>query len=931
MPNAIPSHALWVELSTRITTQRLHFRSGEEETAVKSIFSLFGKTRKLLEEHPDAKQFCTVALRLLNDVLRPYTARWHGWMTEAKEARNIQGDAVLKFRDEWVRRNFRRELRKLQPRLIGFLKAFEALKDGKKPKPWWTSPNAKQLKLLSVECPPAGKANLGKPLAAGIEKQVHFTGMDPGKQSDLTKRINAAESAEIRRKRGDEIDGPIMNAAGLALSGGGIRSATFCLGITQVLARRKLFQKFDYLSTVSGGGYFGAFLSAYLGTDDPAKPAGGNSPANGSDDADKRIEKTFVPGDDKHEPEPLRHLRNRSRYLVDGGFMNTAKGVGLVLAGVLFNLLIVLPFPVFAAVFTVCFHKNFHLWGNNFGWIEAGSPWFSNIGAPISAMLVAALIVLGTLLLVYPGVKWHALRVRRQRQDSRQLNVWNDVIAIVTALAVGGLMLWLVPAGFRLYHLLRSAEFSPWMTVLQENMESIMGLVGILATAILGAAASKSSAGGRLGPWLKKLAILSGPVLYLFVYFGSGYRMMFASPGQAWSEGWVAFIALLMLVWAWLCVNVNTYSPHGYYRDRLSRCYLIWRKWRSSSGYIPHTSADKLRLTELNVSTAAPYHLINTTVNLPTSNVRDLRGRNGDFFVFSKHFCGSPVCGYHPTKDLESADPHLDLGTAMAISGAAASSNMGWQTSNSLRLVMTLANVRLGYWLRNPGKGMPCCTVGPGPAYLFREMFAKRMDERQNYLNLSDGGHIENLATYELLRRKCKFIVCVDGGMEPDMACVDLMRLERYSAIDLGIKMHYDVSDLMLQSNGYSRAYGILIKIDYDPSNRQGRPAEESPWGWMLYLKLAMIGYGPGYVMDYKRQNPAFPHQTTADQIYDEAQFEAYRALGEAAAESFFRAELIEGRDASKLDGWFQALANSLLPDNDEAFRMNSEKSKKRC
>jgi predicted acylesterase/phospholipase RssA len=51
---------------------------------------------------------------------------------------------------------------------------------------------------------------------------------------------------------------------GLALSGGGIRSATFCLGVLQALSQRQRLASFDYLSTVSGGGYIGSWLSAWI-------------------------------------------------------------------------------------------------------------------------------------------------------------------------------------------------------------------------------------------------------------------------------------------------------------------------------------------------------------------------------------------------------------------------------------------------------------------------------------------------------------------------------------------------------------------------------------------------------------------------------------------------------------------------------------------
>ena len=71
----IPAHALWVELSTRITTQSLHQRSGDEETAATSVAKLFQTTRELLTLHPGATEFQRLAEALLNHTLRPTTAR----------------------------------------------------------------------------------------------------------------------------------------------------------------------------------------------------------------------------------------------------------------------------------------------------------------------------------------------------------------------------------------------------------------------------------------------------------------------------------------------------------------------------------------------------------------------------------------------------------------------------------------------------------------------------------------------------------------------------------------------------------------------------------------------------------------------------------------------------------------------------------------
>jgi hypothetical protein len=1002
-PSLTAAHALWVELVTRISSQHLHLRSGLEETAAESIYGIFKTTRELMAKHPGAADFLHVAERLLNGLLRPHTARWHGWMAEDRELRDSQGKPVLRFRDEWVRRQFRRELQGLQRRIATFVDVLGRLKDG------GTLDDGDRSQLdaaivgqPSSPMPTTTKASLGADLPTGLRIQGKMqwpTCVAPGrnlawrlyhskcrwlvraltwlwmgeerearirreldgplmpitdeaqrKASVFADRINQAETEELlarRRALGITPNDVLKDATGLAFSGGGIRSATFCLGIAQVLARRGLLPQFDYLSTVSGGGYLGAFLSSYLGTGERELPA-----KSEREEAEARLDETFgpkdrppkaatneteKPADAPREPRALRHLRNRSRYLLDGELWDKITQIGMVAAGVLFNLLMVLPLPLIAALATCALHS---MEGPSFGWewvrgensVAPMNSWFGwTLGGAAGVLIVSAL--------VYPDLKRRAEAELRTQGRSAALKTWTRVFRIGLATTTFLLLVWLLPVGFRAYHWLWNLNPKGWLGELSDKV-GIEKLVTGLATAtsaILGYLASRRTAktqGGGGRGW-RVLAFLSGPLLYLFVYFSTGYRLMFAPEEFQWSALWVGGVVIALLVWAWGFVDVNTYSPHGYYRDRLCDCYLQTRA-KADPEKDPHrptvpVPAPKLRLSELGACKVAPYHLINATLNLPSSEELELRGRSGDFFLFSKHFCGSPLVGYHPTKALEAVDPHLDLGTAMAVAGAAASSNMGWKTINGLRLIMTLANVRLGYWLKNPALGEATAKTlfRPGPSYLFREMFAQGMNEQQPYLNLSDGGHIENLAVYELLRRRCKFIVCVDGGMEPGMECEDLIRLERYAAIDLGIRMHYDVADLKLQANGYSRTYGVLVKIDYAPPGseaaRHARSPETAEWGWMLYLKLAMVGYGPGYVMDYKRQNPDFPHQTTGDQLFDEAQFEAYRALGAAAAESFFTSEVIGEEAKVELRGWFQALASNLLPDNDEVFRPKAQ------
>jgi hypothetical protein len=428
-------------------------------------------------------------------------------------------------------------------------------------------------------------------------------------------------------------------------------------------------------------------------------------------------------------------------------------------------------------------------------------------------------------------------------------------------------------------------------------------------------------------------------------------------PARIWPIDWVFYVAGALFLWGWLFVDLNEFSPHRYYRNRLCECYLAVRQ-RSQRGRIRNWirrllhgrekdegfetwgvgALRQLPLSKMNETKAAPYHLINTAVNLPSSLEPNLRGRDCDFYTFSRDYCGGPVCGYFKTATLEKLDPHVDLGTAMAVSGAAASSNMGVITMRHLRFLLTLLNIRLGYWLRNPIVGPRRPWNAPGPWYLVREMTGW-MHEKTGYLNLSDGGHIENLALYEMLRRRCKFIVVVDGGQEPGMEFADFMLAQRYAEIDLGVRFDVDLADLALNTDRRSKAYAVFGKVHY---GKRAKGDEENhakgdggnDLGWIVYFKLARTGSEPGYVADYARQNPDFPHQTTGDQIYDEAQFEAYRRLGECAAESLFRPEISDPYFAGRpdtapvpgerrfktLDEWFQSLANSLLADNDPVF-----------
>jgi hypothetical protein len=922
-PDAAPAHALWVQLTTRVATQPLHYRSGEEESAAMDFAALFEKVRGLLEAHPQAQQFRQVALRLLNETLRPYTARWHGWMTQDKDVRDEAGEPVLRFRDEQVRRRFRYELQVLRPQLLAC--------------------QARLAQLAGLEPPPGASpatcAWLGKGLITKVSEFAPIRQDQPGlaRVDDLS----TAECATLLQRRqmwkGQQTPcKTLVDSAGLALSGGGIRSATFCLGVVQTLVRQGLLPQFDYLSTVSGGGYFGSFLSCALGTNPPS--AADKTPAQL---AAEKIKQVFHRQEEASrrkgvESALVRHLRNHSKYLLHGGFLGRMRLLGLLLSGLLWNLMITLPIPLGAALLA-------YLLGD---WVWGDSVLPDRPALPAITGSFAGWLLLGTAGLL--GLGWTALPAVQLWNHGRPpkstgakfRNWWEGATLRVGLAAALAAIIFLVPAVFHGYEWVRATLGRVRVGGL--NLEALAGWLPMWLTGLGGTL--MAALAGWLGPkWPRlrslavKLFILSGPLLLLLVFLLVGNRLGIAREGGgAWDSIWVGAVTLGLVAWGWFCVNVNTLAPHRYYRNRLCECYLVRRLAEDQAAPSPRAqklagepvqgSVEVLKqvpLSGLGEDLTAPYHLVNMTVNAPTSANKNLRGRGGDFFLASRHFCGSPLTGYTRTEEVEKTDPHFDLGTAMAVSGAAASSSMGIHTLPHFRFLLTLFNVRLGYWLRRPGvKARPRLLEGAGPWYLFREMLGQ-MDERCRYVNLSDGGHIENLAVYELLRRRCKFIVCVDGGCDPTLGCPDLLRLQRYAEIDLGVRLYFDTADLQRGPKGLSRAHAILVKIDYepDPTTRHATGRVSDQLGWMLYVKLAMTGVEPNYVKDYQRENPDFPHQSTGDQVYDEAQFEAYRALGECAMEEMFRAEIVGEQPPRTIRGWFQCLANKLLPDNDEAFR----------
>ncbi len=340
----------------------------------------------------------------------------------------------------------------------------------------------------------------------------------------------------------------------------------------------------------------------------------------------------------------------------------------------------------------------------------------------------------------------------------------------------------------------------------------------------------------------------------------------------------------LLLSWR---IDVNQFSIHYLYRNRLMRGYLgASNRDRNSQPFTGFDPDDDASLSDLRSDRAAPekgyhgpYPIINTALNLVGGKNLAWQTRKSESFFFGPLYSGYGAlqqkdaaqegCCYRPTDQCAKPDG-MSLGTAMAISGAAASPNMGYHSSPALAFLLTVFNVRLGWWSGNPRYRSAWEQAGPtiGLWYMMKELFGFTDDESR-FVYLSDGGHFENLGIYELVKRRCRFIIACDGGQDRDMKFDDLGNALRKIRVDLGVDITIDVSPLR-----DGKKHCVLGRIVYHGEN--GR--EE--YGDLLYIKALLCGKEPADVLNYRSLHKEFPHQTTADQWFDEAQFESYRMLG---------------------------------------------------
>ncbi|WP_109509554.1 hypothetical protein [Nocardioides speluncae] len=713
----------------------------------------------------------------------------------------------------------------------------------------------------------------------------------------------------------------------IACSGGGIRSASFCLGALQALMAAGVYRGASAVVGVSGGGYMAAAFH-YVGRHlTPADPA------------------PFEQG----TPE-LTLMRRQTRYLLPHK-TELFRGLLSILWGVLVNV-VMIAFALRALSWVLGWYLDRYdvviTDGTNvvvnvpFLWaFVALAPW----GFAVLLFLI-----------LEKGIDRFAQVTDDVRRGSRAiLRLALSAGTVTTVLMLG------VPYTLHLLNQLAGSErtLPKAITVVVEPglwgyataISVITALLALAKTLLTGLnrVGSQSRLVGKVlsklrlvvAPWLGT-AIILVVAFVVFVRWTSGYATR-ADWRDAWTTGLMFLLAAVVVR---VFTDANRTSLHHFYRERLATAYLVQRE--------DHTADVEPYTKPLRVSKYAGRNggggpeLVMAAV----ANVADQQyvpsGRGCVPFIISASATGVigdpslPPRGTKPTRAYEDSADYdgrdLTVPAAMAISGAAFSPLTGRANARTrpVRVLLTVLNARLGVWLPNPyltppelitraraaraeyktyrkadadgpkaleeyvatrtadgltpvpslwklrGWELLARTISvagkPGPYRLLREAFGQpSLYDRKLYV--TDGGHYDNLGLLEALRRRPDRIVVIDASADDENSFGTLAEAIATARMDLGVEITFDTSKMRstVDADGGTHRAEEAWAVGHALYSNGDR--------CVIYLLKALLTDGLSTdVEHYKLKNPEFPRRSTGDQLYDEWDFEAYRYLGNTLA-----------------------------------------------
>lgn len=807
----------------------------------------------------------------------------------------------------------------------------------------------------------------------------------------ISGEIRDAEVAQARAAAGAEHD----DDWAVCCSGGGIRSASYCLGALQGLQSETangLFAKVRDIVCVSGGSYIAA------------------SRALAARDLTEADQPAYGLGSPEEE-----NLRDNTHYL--------APHAGTVLVGVLSLLVgVTVTFILaFAPVFAVA-----HGLGWLMRWQEVlcpgsvrrcgtAGPLVASVGSPIWWWLLPAVAAGGALLLF--GWWWLTLKPQLLHPDHEHADRgeklakatgWAAVVAgtlAVVMLVVPLLLSWVtkLPAGpFKsLVYDLGFGAGKAWtpaaltgaFTALIAVAQSCRAkLAQLRLPGAQGNPASQSKTrsqqqtgvktgllagiGGRIRtyllPWLATAVIVLIAVVAGLRWVKDG-----AAAGYSAQQLWAVLIALGVMLATRVLADVNRISMHDFYRWRLASAYAVRRKTAdgtSAPGVVPDPGALLSSLTG-----RSPNLVICTTANINADREVPV-GRGGLPLSFDPE--NVTLRGADPgqtvmaaTKDYEclAGKRRFTLFDISAISGAAVSPLMGSVTREAYRILLTMTNVRLGVWLPHPaivnaarrelngqvlGERPPDhwwtalglliwyafpwhpqwhedTTQEPGgrEARLWAYVLRKRTEDarlshaigglfyhalqptlgllwaeaaghtsyRSTWICVSDGGHYDNLGLVEALWRGTRNILALDASGDKANTWFTLGSAIALAKADAGLDIDLHPADMCSNpkkpgqvSSGLDPGEvvkpwtsGTFTRIkDWQGSHEAHGGPQLPDTGTIWVCKLGWWAEAPWDIQAYARQHREFPGQSTLQQLYDGAEFDAYRALGLSAVDA---------------------------------------------
>ena len=656
---------------------------------------------------------------------------------------------------------------------------------------------------------------------------------------------------------------------GISISGGGIRSASFAMGALEALDAAHLVEKLDYLSTVSGGGYTGASLTWFNRL--ARGQAGWFFPFGRQDQGARGIESSFP-------NQILGYIRQHGNYLVPGFGLTLGSMIMTVLRNVL------LPVTVYMSLLVAAFIGFAEVQDRLF-WPAGLADFLGHRVLALPAWLCLVAIVLFVLLsFSYALFTW--LLVSNTTANYR----FRTFLQVV----MGGLG--------------SSIVVFTAMAVLPVVVDEIGAAIPVSGS-LLGVAGGlwhfyRDSRGKSNRGSMMNLAFIVAAALLAFALLALSYAISIHA--AAWWPAWLG----IGIVFGFF-VNLNYFGLGRMYRDRIIETFLPNRETVEKGRWALATEANREKLHDVcTEEDQGPYHLVNCNVVLVDSPVSKYRGRGGDNFILSSRYCGSDATSWVETGRFNHGT--MTLATAMAISGAAANPHTGANGEGPTRnrfvsLLMFMLGLRLGYYVLNPRKTRNIPFLQPNFLYpgIHQGLLGQGFNTRRRYLELTDGGHFENTAAYELVRRRLDLIVLLEAGADPDFSFSDLANLVEKVRVDFGVYIRfeedYDLRYVMPGSvqaeSFFSQRYAMarrgfaIAKIRYPATGTEG--ARE---GVLLYLKATLVKDLPADLYGYKDAHPSFPNQSTADQFFDEMQLESYRELGYQLADDMRKDATVQAR-----------------------------------